>query len=215
VLTVSLNEVESTALKAARGAGLPWGTAEETGRAARWLAARELPWAASLVSILEDTQEGRIAGIEPGQADTQALCPIRAGIHICDFVCLQSGFTFQGVVHPLWLLPFMDAAVVIAGKPIEMRWPGGTVVITPGQSFGPMGRSVLELARIWQSDVAVEVKAAAPSAQAPKPSPKPFEGSVVDPASWRGLQRFERLTYVPASDISRLAGAGAGLKDND
>ena len=32
---------------------------------------------------------------------------------------------------------------------------------------------------------------------------------------WRALQEFERKTYVPASAQSRIAGAGAGLLDND
>jgi len=31
----------------------------------------------------------------------------------------------------------------------------------------------------------------------------------------RRLRHFERLTYVPASDTSRLSGAGAGLTDKD
>jgi hypothetical protein len=34
----SLNEIEAQLRKAARGAGLPWGLAEEAGKAARWLA---------------------------------------------------------------------------------------------------------------------------------------------------------------------------------
>jgi hypothetical protein len=33
----SLNEIDSQLRKAARGAGLPWGLAEEAGKAARWL----------------------------------------------------------------------------------------------------------------------------------------------------------------------------------
>lgn len=37
----------------------------------------------------------------------------------------------------------------------------------------------------------------------------------VDPAHWSRLAVLEARTYVPASDVSRLAGAGAGLIDND
>ena len=39
-LWVSLNEIESTAVKAARCAGYGWGLAEEVGQSARWLAMR-------------------------------------------------------------------------------------------------------------------------------------------------------------------------------
>ena len=38
----SLNEIESLCKKAARGAGLSWGLAEEAGKAARWLSAHGL-----------------------------------------------------------------------------------------------------------------------------------------------------------------------------
>jgi hypothetical protein len=37
----------------------------------------------------------------------------------------------------------------------------------------------------------------------------------VDDAVWAALQKFAARTYVPASEQSRLMGAGAGLLDND
>ena len=37
----------------------------------------------------------------------------------------------------------------------------------------------------------------------------------VDPDDWRRLGVYAALTYVPETDASRLAGAGAGLTDND
>ena len=42
-MTWSLNEIETLSRKAARGAGLSWGLAEEAGKATRWLAAAGLP----------------------------------------------------------------------------------------------------------------------------------------------------------------------------
>ena len=51
-MIVSLNEIESLALKAARGAGMSWGLAEEAAVAASWLAARSLPWAETLADLL-------------------------------------------------------------------------------------------------------------------------------------------------------------------
>lgn len=40
----------------------------------------------------------------------------------------------------------------------------------------------------------------------------PFE---VDAGLWAGLQAYAERTFVPESEASRLAGAGAGLTDND
>lgn len=48
---LSLNEVEALAAKAARGAGLSWGGAEEIGRAARGLARAGADWPALLLAL--------------------------------------------------------------------------------------------------------------------------------------------------------------------
>ena len=36
-----------------------------------------------------------------------------------------------------------------------------------------------------------------------------------DPVCWDTLNRFAHRTYAPATEESRLLGAGAGLSDND
>ena len=43
-MNLSLNEVEATAKKATRGAGYPWGLAEEAGKAVRWLCGAGCGW---------------------------------------------------------------------------------------------------------------------------------------------------------------------------
>ena len=57
---LSLNEVESLALKVGRGAGFPWGLAEDIGRGARALAQRGFPWAEALVGLARE--RGNLAG---------------------------------------------------------------------------------------------------------------------------------------------------------
>ncbi len=51
LVDLSLNEVETLAAKAARGAGLSWGGAEEVGRAARRLARAGAAWPALVISL--------------------------------------------------------------------------------------------------------------------------------------------------------------------
>lgn len=41
------------------------------------------------------------------------------------------------------------------------------------------------------------------------------EGFEINEALWPVIQRWSKETYVPASEQSRLSGAGAGLNDND
>jgi hypothetical protein len=50
-----------------------------------------------------------------------------------------------------------------------------------------------------------------------EPQPlRQIEGPIeVNPDIWAVLERYSRKTFVPASEASRLAGAGAGLTDND
>lgn len=52
MMVLSLNEVQVTAKKAARGAGYPWGIAEEAGQAARWLCSHGLDGCAALAGVL-------------------------------------------------------------------------------------------------------------------------------------------------------------------
>ena len=47
-----------------------------------------------------------------------------------------------------------------------------------------------------------------------RPVPVPSRCDV-DPMDWQVLGKYAALTYVPETDASRLAGAGAGLTDND
>src|SRR5690349_10951505 len=87
-MIVSLNEIETTILKAARGAGMEWGLAEEAGQSARFLARLELPFEAPFLDLFSsrawDTSpvvEG--ASFKPRRADAW-LCPIRTGAYLSD-----------------------------------------------------------------------------------------------------------------------------------
>ncbi|MBL8571689.1 MAG: DUF3726 domain-containing protein [Phreatobacter sp.] len=51
-MDLSLNEVEAIAAKAARGAGLSWGGAEEIGKAARAMATAGANWDGLLLDLL-------------------------------------------------------------------------------------------------------------------------------------------------------------------
>lgn len=59
----SLGEIEALAIKAARGAGLTWGVAQEAGYAVRWLQASGAPGVAALANLLQDYANGEYAEI--------------------------------------------------------------------------------------------------------------------------------------------------------
>ncbi len=201
-MIVSLNEVEMTALKAARGAGYSWGLAEEAGKAVRWLAEREerdFGWLAPLLAIL--------------QAPPASLhCPIARGAALADDpeTALPAGMTELGVIHaPGLLLPFVAAAARTLREPLLLVCHGLRFRTTPDEdAFECRGWHALA------QPAAVAITRGGPMPLLRQLRRK--DGGVSTSVEfWRFLDPYVVRTYVPESDTSRLTGAGAGLNDND
>jgi hypothetical protein len=203
---LSLNEIETTVLKAARGAGYGWGLAEEAGAAARWLAQHDLPWAATL-GILFAENTVRLLGTDRVMSN-----PLVAGTWICDDFAVDTGtpLNLPAVIAPLWL-----AAVVGVGgrgKPVDvvMEWPQAAL----GTLRGELQHAAGDLANPGPAPVCIRTRH--PVGEAVVVARTPLHGGRrVDEAVWRLLVEYEKRTYVPASLHSREMGAGAGTSDND
>jgi len=93
-VTLSLNQVEHTARKAARAAGYAWGLADEVGRALRWLHAYRLPGASMLAAHLDcvggDDGGGKFMGPESltgvWRAAAGVLDPLLTGASLADSI---------------------------------------------------------------------------------------------------------------------------------
>ncbi len=87
---VTLAEIESSLRKAARACGLPWGLAEEAGKAARWLAAFDLPGPELTLEHLHNLRGPDYqrfvpdCDAEPWKAPGGILCPIVTGAALAD-----------------------------------------------------------------------------------------------------------------------------------
>ena len=221
MLEVSLNEIESLALKSVRGAGFYWGMAEEAARAARWLAARGLPWAGSLAAILEANAAGRLGGFAWSGTDVVSesagleSCPIRGGACLCDFSAVLPRLVLPRLCQPLWLLPFVDTTANLIGAPIGLLWSDDQMIVGPNGTIGVDAQSVQNLSMAPRADLTVELEIAEADNLPMEIWPRRAAVCAVPESDWRRLQHFERLTYVPASETSRLSGAGAGFKDSD
>jgi hypothetical protein len=215
-MIISLNEVESLSLKACRGAGMSWGLAEEAAQAARWLAARRWAWDRSLVALL--ARRGEISppivsgrDMRPAEAGG-ALCPIHAGAAMADLLRPGEGLTLHNILEPMWLLPFVYRR---AGRihSAALTWvDGGMVADAAAPEIGATALRLLVGRLNW-----ITVELSAP--RSPKPTvDRPdasFDGTPMDPSAYAKLEAWAARTYVAASLQSRLAGAGAGLSDND
>jgi len=211
----SLNEIEGLARKATRGAGLSWGLAEDAGRATRWLCAMGLPGADELASVLTEIDGVAYTEIapqslgNPWRAPGGTLCPLVAGACLTDMAgALADGepITLGRTAHPLLLYPYLAAAADMTGTSLALEWDGTTITRADATSFldsdGP------------DTEVAEKVRAGIAGAPTGRPARRAWRGEIsADTAQI--LQGLAHRTYAPETEQSRLAGAGAGLTDND
>ena len=214
----SLNEIESHARRAARGAGMSWGLAEEAGKATRWLAARGQPGPMLLAGLLAANDARGYhdiapdTGSMPWRAPGGPLCPVCAGVACSDragVLAAESALELADTRLPLLLAPFLSAAAASGGAGFELAWSGACVRVAP---------DLLQIRSGSQDALCTPVV----TRVVLRRCPPPLEGIgarigavTVDPASWQTLAAFAQRTYVPASEASRSRGAGAGTSDND
>ena len=220
MLIVSTNEIESLVFKSTRGAGMSWGIAEDASKAARTLAQFGLPWESGLCDILEGFSSGTFEPIaNPGhqqqpQSDQHWLCPLRTGIHLCDFAGRADRYHFRRVARPLWLLPFVVDCSRATETRFELRWRDMSFLADPRGQASYRSTSGMVADDMNADEVFVAAAAASPTSDF-KQLAVSRGGREVSAIGWQRLQEYEWKTYVPASDASRVSGAGAGSGDNE
>ncbi len=210
-MSFSLNEVDAMSKRAARGAGYSWGLAEEAGKAVRWMCAHDLDGTAELAKLLRDVEcvdltdrmPSSIEGRWKAAGDT--LCPLIAGAALSDRAAElpHRAFQMDTVACPLLMLPFAAWAARYLKASVSVEGPG-IAAITDGE--GVVVRGVADkvaegvTVRVGRDIV-----------------PRATHRDRVEPSAdvWDTLDRFARRTFAPATEESRLKGAGAGLSDND
>ena len=211
-MTYSLNEIEALAKKAARGGGYDWGVAEEAGKAVRWLASHGLPGAELLAAHLSlEAHDGPPQSLEGDWSSaTGALCPLTAGITLndcADRLRAGHGQVMHKVTQPLLLVPFAAWAALHINAPLTVTWDGARAT-TNGFALRIDGPEDDVTAAQTQS---LTCTLADNQDRLKTPS---MRGTLPD-ETWRALNTFAKRTYAPATNASRILGAGAGVSDND
>jgi len=171
----SLNEIQGMVLKAARGAGVPLGIAEDWSAVAGHLVQNAaLPdYLAALAQVHTPANGVWFASGDLAIADARALM---AGPAALDAL---AGETKRAALKDLDSPKLLECLVA----------PTTTALVADeGMHF------------------------LMPEKAAPVTVTGPLD---VDPTIWAALDAFAQKTYVPATEASRLKGAGAGLTDND
>lgn len=215
----TLNEIEATGIRAARGAGLDWGIAEEAGRAARWLAAHGLPGPELLSELLIRTDGQDYVEMAPNAlegvwtAPSGLLSPLIAGAALADHAAfLASGHAIElgNTAFPLLLLPYAKYCALAVDATVELTWEGVVAAVTPDAGLTISGNEDSLLVK------------STPLVRCRTVTLDTTEGIAIAPvrravmaAAWNCLKDFAGRTYAPATAESRELGAGADRIDSE
>lgn len=182
----SLGEIQALTIKAARGAGYPWGVADEAGWAVRWLSSCGLPGADAIAKVLESPD-----------GDT---CPLTLGIAVADAqqLDLANGKT---VAQPLIILPFLGRAAGADQVQAQIE----DLIFNIAKNGTDLAKELPARARLNLSKVPHCLQATI----------RKHRIEILSADALAKLQGLAQRTYAPATEASRISGAGAGLTDND
>ncbi len=222
-MELSLNQIEHTARKAVRGAGLPWGLADDAGRAVRWLETLGLAgmsWLADLLFRVDHRplRKWRIRPQSTGwQGASGVISPLLAGPSLSDILPLyrqqlRHQLTLRAVVCPQLCVGYLGVASLQTGVSMAVSWARVTVEVMgdgvryagqrpPDFDQGPHDLDIY---------FAHQTESAASGLLAERVGSRQVDVRVLD-----RLESLVRRTYVENTDTSRLSGAGAGIRDTD
>lgn len=216
-IKVTLAEVESYVRKASQATGLGWGFAEEAGKAARWLAAFDLPGPEIALAHLQQLDGKDYKKYFPANIDARwrangdYLCPIVSGAALADRAGqLLTGMEFNlgEIAYPLLLVATIGQAARCHKTSFTVSWGEIRVNCYENGIRIEGNRDDLLLARANSANCRHNS-----TDNMPQQLPSTLAYSV-EPGIWSAIDKLAFKTYAPATAESR-AGAGAGLTDND
>jgi hypothetical protein len=206
---LTMPEISALCLRAARGAGLSWGMAEDCAHAATWLAARDFDWADTVLYQLE-TPSGRQVTAGVGRWDADApVCALHVGVALSDFATLPEGPGSDGVClgqvsGPLMLVPFAARVSKLLGSALEITLDGSPWLRVSGDT---VQIHVAKKSTIWVAEVSVFP--ALPDHQPPIQT-----ASQCAVISRDQLLRLDELALKMTVPSSAVSAKGAGADDD-
>ncbi len=215
----SLNEIEQTCRKAARGSGLPWGVADDTGRAIRWLHAFQLDGVSSLVALLERFNHQRPGDYAPQslagvwQGPYNVLSPIMTGLALSDCMGLmqERSIETREIACPILVAGYVGQTILNREQSVTVGWLSISLSIDRVRLTISGDKDDLYADRVGRLTCE---KALFDHERRGARYPQVGD-TLVKAQAWEKLEKRAWLTYVESTESSRLSGAGAGLDDND
>ncbi|MFT5507047.1 MAG: hypothetical protein ACI89J_000111 [Hyphomicrobiaceae bacterium] len=207
-MTYSLNELAGLLRKAAMGAGFPTGHGVAISEAGVWLARRGVPVcdlvARSIGRGMRESAIDRAAQVVTFQTARASVDGVSA-IDLLLARTLGDTIELQGLDEPVLLLGLAGVAAELHNVGFEMRHVGG---------ISSVGTAVLGFDAIKPGTVMLGLTSSE-RAEAASDLATRYDPVAVGDNGWEKLGALAYKTYVPASEQSRISGAGAGLTDNN
>jgi len=206
----SLNEISATFKKAAIGSGFDVGRAEDIAAAGCWLISSGRDGAGAVLQAIE-------AGPQPISFDGenshfQNVHVASCGLAAVDVVEGSERFvvSFGPLDVPELLLGFVGVASRTNDNDYTLAFgsKGGVLLcVEPDTSLDEFFGDKAAKMTLWTIRQGLVISQDDQANQE--------DGHRIDLETWVKLLDIAHKTYVPASEASRLSGAGAGLVDND
>ncbi len=215
----SLNEIEQTCRKAAKGCGMPWGIADEVGKAVRWLHMFGLDGCGCTARHLRELDHGGcIAGVPGSDGSLRGwpggpMTPMLAGPGFCDDLSGldEAPIECGPIACPLLAAGFLGQAALSPERPVQVCWQGVEMHLFC-RRLRISGRHECLYA---ESSPTIRISHSLLRGLE-KTGKCPVIGDTdIAPDIWDELEGYAYWTYVESTDANRLSGAGAGLADND
>ena len=238
-LSLSLNETEELCAKAARGCGHPWGVAYDIAKAVRWLAERGVSGLGALAGLLADDELKQTpVTLNKSERETQFVVAeggeLYLGACLSDYAFLLADkqARISEIKQPLLLLPFLAWASAVSRSSLYVAFGEVPFFFTNEltNESGSQENSQGESRNFFSACQFYGNPAGLPSSCAVFVSPNKTRNSDIPLWTTRTtrlqvsdseLDAFKCLegcayrTYAPATEASRLSGAGSALSDND
>lgn len=199
-MIIARNELEGAVRKAALGLKWPGGLADDVNGAVGWMARRGLLDLASANAALAAPAEGEIAETTDGLT-LNYQSAVRVGPSVFDLVLSGEWPVIANISVGADLLLGYGGLAAGDGA-FRLSWDGGEAVVWArgAELSGPAPTSGVIRVEAASADDLAETG---------------VDLIEVSDQDWAGLQKLAATYYVPATEESRLSGAGAGLNDND
>ena len=192
-MSYSLNEYEALCKKAARGSGMHWGQCEEVGKAARFLGTYGLDDGRLMLRAIETFGPQNALWLGP------ALCD--------EGWAFEEPLVIRCVEAPALMLPFLHMMVLDRNVSLCITWDRFDAIVSSAGIYcnlrnglyddGPLDISISKISGSQHNVLCAQSRVDIPQ-------------DILD-----RLNSLAHKTFAPANEESRLAGAGAGLSDND